>query len=395
MRCVAVIPARGGSKGVPRKNVRPLGGAPLVARTIAAARAARLVDAVYVSTDDPEIAAVARAAGAEVVDRPREISGDQASSESALLHALDMIEAEGDPVDTLVFLQCTSPFTTPQEIDACVAAIGRDGAVCAFSASANHGFLWSVGPDGFAAGVNHDHTKPRKRRQDLAPQYLETGAIYAMNAVAFRAAGVRFCGPAAIVPVETAPVEIDDEKDFALAEAILASRAAGVSAVPAGFKALVMDFDGVFTDDRVLVDQDGKEAVFASRSDGMGLGRLRKFTALKMLILSKEPNPVVSARGRKLAIEVRQGIDDKLPELDRWLAENGITRAETIYIGNDVNDLECMQAVGFPVAPADARPEAKAVARHVTSADGGRGALRELCEAIIEAEAAGRRTAPV
>ncbi|QZO02546.1 HAD hydrolase family protein [Chenggangzhangella methanolivorans] len=162
------------------------------------------------------------------------------------------------------------------------------------------------------------------------------------------------------------------------------------SAVPSGFKALVMDFDGVFTDDRVLVDQDGKEAVFASRSDGMGLGRLRKFTEIRMLILSKEPNPVVSARGRKLAIEVRQGIDDKLPELDRWLAEHGISRAETMYMGNDVNDLDCMKAVGFAVAPADARPEAKAVARHVTQAEGGRGALRELCEAIIEAEAAAR-----
>ena len=135
MRCVAVIPARGGSKGVPRKNVRPLGGSPLVARTIAAARAARLVDAVYVSTDDAEVAAASRAAGAEVIDRPAEISGDDASSESALLHALEMIEAEGDPVGALVFLQCTSPFTTPEEIDACAAAIIRDGAACAFSAA--------------------------------------------------------------------------------------------------------------------------------------------------------------------------------------------------------------------------------------------------------------------
>ncbi|MFC3693960.1 cytidylyltransferase domain-containing protein [Chenggangzhangella methanolivorans] len=386
-----MIPARGGSKGVPRKNVRPLGGAPLIARTVAAARAARLVDAVYVSTDDPEIAAAARAAGAEVVDRPAEISGDQASSESALLHALDMIEAEGDPVDVLVFLQCTSPFTTAAEIDACADAIGKNGAACSFTASPNHGFLWGVDADGFAAGVNHDHTKPRKRRQDLPPQYLETGAVYAMNAVAFRAAGVRFCGPAALVSVDAAPVEIDTEDDFALAEAMLGlSAPKPASAVPSGFKALVMDFDGVFTDDRVLVDQDGKEAVFASRSDGMGLGRLRKFTEIRMLILSKEPNPVVSARGRKLAIEVRQGIDDKLPELDRWLAEHGISRAETMYMGNDVNDLDCMKAVGFAVAPADARPEAKAVARHVTQAEGGRGALRELCEAIIEAEAAAR-----
>ena len=85
MRCVAVIPARGGSKGVPRKNVRPLGGAPLVARTIAAARAAKLVDATYVSTDDAEVAEVARAAGAEAIDRPAEISGDEASQFPAVI----------------------------------------------------------------------------------------------------------------------------------------------------------------------------------------------------------------------------------------------------------------------------------------------------------------------
>ncbi|MDR4306527.1 acylneuraminate cytidylyltransferase [Chelatococcus sambhunathii] len=387
MRCVAVIPARGGSKGVPRKNVRPLGGTPLVARTIAAARGAALVDAVYVSTDDAEIAAAARAAGAGIVDRPPEISGDAASSESALLHALEMIEAEGDPVRALVFLQCTSPFTTSAEIDACAAAVLRDGASCAFTASPDHAFLWGVDGAGYAVGVNHDHLAPRRRRQELPPQYRETGAVYAMDATAFRAAGVRFCGPARLVPVDTPPVEIDSEADFQLVETILGLRGSRRenALIPPSLKALVMDFDGVFTDDRVLVDQDGREAVFASRSDGMGLGLLRKATDIRLLILSKEPNPVVTARGKKLAIEVRQGIDDKLPELDRWLAEHGIARAEAAYMGNDVNDLACMQAVGFPIAPADARPEAKAVARYVTSAPGGRGALREVCEALIAA----------
>jgi N-acylneuraminate cytidylyltransferase len=383
VRCVAVIPARGGSKGLPRKNLRPLGGTPLVARTVKTALAARRVDAVYVSTDDPEIAAAASEAGAEIIDRPAEIADDQSSSESALLHALDLIAADGEPVDALVFLQCTSPFTTPDEIDACVEALGRDGAVCAFTATEDHGFLWGVGEDGAAFGVNHDHTTPRRRRQDRAPAFRETGAVYAMDAMAFQAAGSRFCGKAAIVPVAGPAIEIDDISDMAVAEALLGS--APRAAIPANLKALIMDFDGVFTDDRVLVDETGREAVFASRSDGMGLNRLQKMTDLKLLILSKEPNPVVSARARKLKIEAIQGIDDKLPELDRWLARHGISREEAAYIGNDVNDLECMGAVGFPVAPGDARPEAIGVAAYVTKAEGGRGALRELCEALIVA----------
>ena len=385
MRCVAVIPARGGSKGVPRKNLRTVGGVPLVARAIAAARNARLVEAVYVSTDDAEIAAAARAAGAEAILRPPEISGDAASSESALLHALEMIEAEGDPVAVLVFIQCTSPLTRPEEIDACAAAVGRGGATCAFTAAPDHGFLWGLSPEGFAIGLNHDHAAPRRRRQDLPPQFRETGAVYAMDATAFRAAGTRFCGPAKIVLVPGPHVEIDDEADIALAEALLAAGRAAPAEIPSGLKALVMDFDGVFTDDRVLVDQDGREAVFASRSDGLGLGRLKAATGMKLLILSKERNRVVTARAEKLGIEARQGIDDKLPELDRWLAENGVQRHEAAYIGNDVNDLDCMRAVAFPVAPADARPEALAAARYVTRAPGGRGALRELCEALIAA----------
>lgn len=96
MSCLAVIPARGGSKGVPRKNVRPLAGKPLIGHTIEAARSAKRIDRVVVSTDDAEIAAVARGFGAEVVIRPAELASDTASSESAVLHALDELERTED-----------------------------------------------------------------------------------------------------------------------------------------------------------------------------------------------------------------------------------------------------------------------------------------------------------
>uniref|UniRef100_UPI00249BA955 acylneuraminate cytidylyltransferase family protein n=1 Tax=Pseudomonas sp. PS02285 TaxID=2991441 RepID=UPI00249BA955 len=112
---VAIIPARGGSKGVPRKNVLPVAGIPLVARAVRAALAAG-IQHVYVSTDDSEIAAVARAAGGDVVERPAEIAGDTASSESAVIHAIDSIEGAGVPVKTVVFLQATSPFIPSEGI---------------------------------------------------------------------------------------------------------------------------------------------------------------------------------------------------------------------------------------------------------------------------------------
>ena len=115
---VAIIPARGGSQGIPRKNVLPIAGKPLLAHVIEQALASETVDRVFVSTDDPEIAEAARRHGAGVIDRPAEISGSRASSESALSHALETLEAVGrDEFDLLVFLQCTSPLTSSEDID--------------------------------------------------------------------------------------------------------------------------------------------------------------------------------------------------------------------------------------------------------------------------------------
>lgn len=217
---VAMIPARGGSKGVPGKNLRTVGGVSLVARAVASALAADLVDAVFVSTDDSEIAAAARAAGADVIDRPAELSGDTASSEAALLHALDSLDAEPG---ILVFLQATSPFIRAADLDAAITRV-RDGeSDVVFAARPSHGFLWRDTPEG-ATGINHDHSV-RLRRQDSEPQFLETGAFYAMRVDGFRERGFRFFGRIGLglVPELTA-IEIDTEDDLALAEA-LAGRA--------------------------------------------------------------------------------------------------------------------------------------------------------------------------
>ena len=116
-RVIAIIPARGGSKGVPGKNLRRVGGRSLVARAVDACLAARLVDAVYVSTDDADIAKSAEAAGAEVIMRPAQLSGDTASSEAALLHALDQLIMVDDEPEVLVFVQCTSPFIASDDLD--------------------------------------------------------------------------------------------------------------------------------------------------------------------------------------------------------------------------------------------------------------------------------------
>jgi N-acylneuraminate cytidylyltransferase len=144
-------------------------------------------------------------------------------------------------------------------------------------------------------------------------------------------------------------------------------------------KAIAFDFDGVFTDDRVLVSETGEEHVFCSRSDGLGIGMLRA-AGIHMIIISKETNPVVAARAAKLSLEFVHGCDDKLPVLKEWMERIGTTTATTAYMGNDVNDLECMHHVGLAIAPCDAQPSVIAIADLVTTHRGGRGAIREVAD---------------
>lgn len=218
---LAVIPARGGSKGVPGKNLAPVGGLPLVARAVRACLAARLVTCVVVSTDDAAIAEEARAAGAEAVPRPAALAGDTASSEAAVLHAMDAHQAlhGGEPPGVVLLVQCTSPFLTAQDVDAVAAAVVEGGADSALTVAPFHGFVWRDAEAG-GTGVNHDKAF-RPRRQDRPQDLLETGAAYAMRADGFRAAGHRFFGRTALVRTDPARVlEIDEPDDLARARAL-------------------------------------------------------------------------------------------------------------------------------------------------------------------------------
>ena len=147
-------------------------------------------------------------------------------------------------------------------------------------------------------------------------------------------------------------------------------------------KAVIFDFDGVFTDNRVIVSTTGEEFVICDRGDGMGTNLLAA-AGIKMLILSKEQNAVVSSRGKKLNIEVIQGCDDKLPELIKWLQKNNVDAQQAAYIGNDINDLECLRHVGVAVIPADAHHSVINTATWILQHNGGRGAIREFADVLL------------
>ena len=216
---LALIPARGGSKGIPGKNLREVGGIPLVVRCIYAAKASDRVRRIVVSTDDDAIANVSWDAGADVIKRPKTIAGDMARSEAALLHALDELRTKSELEEHLVFLQCTSPFTTGKQIDKVLAALDENGVGSSLAVTDWKGFLWRS--DG--QGINHDPHQPRERRQDIEPAYLETGSIYAMETSLFRSTGHRFCERCQPVIVDNIGPEIDTPSDLALCEILQAS----------------------------------------------------------------------------------------------------------------------------------------------------------------------------
>lgn len=175
-KVVCIIPARGGSKGIPRKNIRSLGGKPLIAHTIEVALGATSIDEVYVSTEDAEISRVSAQFGAKVIDRPKELAQDTDSSESALIHALKVLESSGVEIEFVVFLQCTSPFRTSKDIDSAVYQMREKHADSLLSVVPSHKFLWRI-ENGEGSSINYDY-QSRPRRQDMEPQYVENGSIY-------------------------------------------------------------------------------------------------------------------------------------------------------------------------------------------------------------------------
>lgn len=221
MNIIAIIPARGGSKGIPYKNVCPLCGKPLIAWNIQAALASKFISDVYVSTDDREIAEAASSHGAHVIDRPEVLANDTASSESALLHGLEVLENKRILPDILVFMQCTSPLTATQDIDAAIQKLLDERADSCFTATDFHYFVWKELADGSAEGINHDK-KFRPRRQDREPQYQENGAVYVMNCTGFLQAEHRFFGKTvmSLMPQERC-FEIDEPVDMVIAEILL------------------------------------------------------------------------------------------------------------------------------------------------------------------------------
>ena len=410
LEVLAIVQARGGSKSLPRKNIRPLAGHPLVSYSIAAGLAAQTVTRLIVSTDDEEIAEVSGQYGAEVPFlRPAELAQDDTPDLPLFQHALEWLEEhEGYRPHVVVQLRPTSPLRPVGLVDKAVEKlISRPEADCVRGVtmpSQNPYKMWRMQSDGsleplLATEFDEPYNMPRQR---LPRTYWQTGHIDAIRCETI----VTKCTLTGdrVLPLlidRSYCVDIDTLEEWAFAEWLVESGHVTVvqpvqqpSAPPAAQRKkwqglprrvdlLVLDFDGVLTDNRVWVLEDGREAVACHRGDGMGLSLLRQ-RGIPVLVLSTETNPVVSERCRKLGIECVQGLgQDKFFALRQLLAARAIELSHVVYMGNDVNDLECMEAAGCGVSVADAHPEVLRAADLVLSAQGGQGAVRELCDRLL------------
>ncbi len=397
---LALIPARGGSKGIPRKNIRNYSGYPLIAYSIAAGLQSDMVTRVIVSTDDIEIADVAKNLGAEIpFFRPKNLAGDSTLDLPVFQHALNWLsENENYKPDLIVQLRPTSPIRPKNLIDKAVTKMienpRADSIRGVVQAGQNPYKMWIIDDNGQIQpllnfpDVNEPYNAPR---QILPITYWQTGHIDVIRPNTILNKG-SMSGDV-ILPIlidRKFAIDIDSPIDWVRNEGLVDELISEIvypgpinRPWPKKVSLVVFDFDGVMTDNRVWVNEIGVESVSANRSDGMGVRKLLE-AGIKAVILSTEPNPVVAARAKKIGLPYFYDVNNKKEVLQTYLRNESISADETVYVGNDVNDLPCFQLVARVFVVADAHPEVLSKADQILTKSGGRGAVREVCDILIQ-----------
>ena len=382
---VVFIPVRGGSKSIPLKNIKPINGRPLVYWTIDAAAGCPLVDKVYVSTDSDAIKdAVERyrsicdeetASKIECAPRDPETATDTASTESAMLDFAGKYEFEN-----IILVQATSPLLDDKNISQGIRKYEEGGYDSLLSVVRQKRFLWEE-KGGESHALNYDPQK-RPRRQEFDGYFVENGAYYITSRKALLESRCRLSGKVGTCEMdEETYFEIDEVSDWIIVEKLL-RRKSRVSKTKE-IKLFVTDCDGVLTDGGMYYSEKGDELKKFNTRDGMGIALLRE-AGIKTAIITGEDTRIVVNRAKKLKIDyLYKGVKDKLPVLKSIAEQEGISMDEVAYMGDDLNDIECLEAAGMGITVRDAAEAAKNAADIVVRSAGGQGAVREAVEYIL------------
>ncbi len=371
---VGIIPARGGSKGLPRKNIKEIAGFPLLYWTIEAAKSSKLLDDFYVSTDDVEIAEVAKKYNAKVIMRSPELARDDTTT----LAVLKDIVVNKVSCDDVVVLQPTSPLRNHDTIDQCI----REFQAGEYDTLAT----------GYYTKIIEYASHQNMRRQDIKGFFYDDGNIYIIKGKLIRQNrwfGDKICR---LVLDRELNYEIDDITDFKIVEFLLRDRLkegkqpSGIYDKLKKIKLFAMDVDGILTDAGMYYTEKGDELKKFNTLDGKGIELIRNI-GIKTAIITSEKTKIVERRAKKMGIDfLYQGVKDKAAVINELAQSLKIGLDEIAYIGDDVNDISALKIVGLPITVKSASPENKDIAKLLVPVNGGEGCIRYVCNMIINSK---------
>jgi len=385
---VAFIPVRGGSKSIPLKNIKPILGQPLVYWTIKAACECKYIDKVYVATDSNEIRGTVEFIknGAEkelflkaqVIGRSEESATDTASTEFAMLEF-----AEKYDFDNIVLIQATSPLLTSNDLNRGFETFAQEDTDSVLSVVPQKRFYWTKEENEIAHPVNYD-VYHRPRRQDFEGCYVENGAFYISSKKDLLKSKNRVSGRIKVVEMnEDSFFEIDEPSDWIIIEKLMEKNQIIEKNIRPNIELFLTDCDGCLTDAGMYYSEFGDEMKKFNTRDGKGFELLRKKGIITGIVTSEDVQ-LNRRRADKLKLDILEaGCKNKLEKIKRICEERQISLENVAYIGDDINDLDAIKAVGFGCAPADAMPQVKEAAKYVTKAKGGEGVIREVAEIIL------------
>lgn len=378
-KIIAVIPARGGSKGIPHKNIKMLLGKPLIGWSLAQVKNSKYIDEYFVSTDNNKIAKISEEFGAKIVKRPKRISGDNASTESALIHISQELNYN---FDVMIVLQCTSPMRYPEQIDEAIEKMFKENADSLLTGSLNTVFFW----DNNGSPLNYDYKK-RPRRQDKNWEFVENGSFYIFKKHILLETGNRLGGKISqyLMP-KWMSFEIDEPFDFELIKFLMRFKYLKnheLNDKISKIKLVLFDVDGVFTDGSVSLDSNGVESISFSRIDGKGVELLRNKNYF-LGVISSENNHLVKKRMQKLKIEnIHLGIKNKMGVYKRLKNKYDLIDEEICFCGDDVQDMPVLKKVGLSCCPQNGQNDVKDICDIVSEKNGGDGFVRDIANLFI------------
>ncbi|XP_051547396.1 N-acylneuraminate cytidylyltransferase A-like [Myxocyprinus asiaticus] len=382
-RIAALILARGGSKGIPLKNIKMLAGVPLIGWVIRAAVDSEVFDSVWVSTDHDEIERVAKAWGAQVHRRSPEVSKDSSSS----LEAIQEFARLNTDVGVICNIQATSPCLHPYHLKQSLELMTKQGFESVFSVVRRHHFRWQEVKKGDISTqpLNLDPAH-RPRRQDWAGELCENGSFYFATKDLINRGLLQGGKMAYFEMLPEYSVDIDVDIDWPVAEQRVLRFGYFGKDKPEVVKLLLCNMSGCLTDGQIYLSVSEEEMVSINSRDQSGIKMLMREGVKVILMSSKEnsiPKTLADKLSKRMGCPVLHGVDDKLKEVKKLIKKKKLEWKEVAYLGNDEPDVECLNLAGLSAVPLNAPVVALNAAKYSCNKAAGHGALREFAEHIL------------